>query len=185
MWLRREFHGLTVNATAGAMARDYFSLFNIEPSFTIDEIALEQVYHSLLSQFHPDRYAGKPQVEQRVAAQFCADINAGYRTLQGEVSRAQYLLQHSGVDLQAAEREGVEADFLMTQILLRERLEKIAELDQVGRQTLVSEIDEHYGASRDRFAEAAQQTSWQKASRHWQEMCYLEKLVDATGSRGR
>jgi molecular chaperone HscB len=138
-----------------------------------------------LSQFHPDRYAGKPQVEQRVAAQLCADINAGYRTLQGEVSRAQYLLQHSGVDLQAAEREGVEADFLMTQILLRERLEKIAELDQVGRQTLVSEIDEHYGASRDRFAEAAQQTAWQKASRHWQEMCYLEKLVDATGSRGR
>jgi molecular chaperone HscB len=167
------------------MARDYFSLFNIEPSFTIDETALEQVYHSLLSQFHPDRYAGKPQVEQRVAAQLCADINAGYRTLQGEVSRAQYLLQHSGVDLQAAEREGVGADFLMTQILLRERLETIAELDQVGRQTLVSEIDEHYGASRDRFAEAAQQTAWQKASRHWQEMCYLEKLVDATGSRGR
>jgi molecular chaperone HscB len=167
------------------MARDYFSLFNIEPSFTIDETALEQVYHSLLSQFHPDRYAGKPQVEQRVAAQLCADINAGYRTLQGEVSRAQYLLQHSGVDLQAAEREGVGADFLMTQILLRERLETIAELDQVGRQTLVSEIDEHYGASRDRFAEAAQQTAWQKASRHWQEMCYLEKLIDATGSRGR
>ena len=64
------------------MARDYFSLFNVEPGFTIDEIALEQVYHSLLSQFHPDRYAGKPQVEQRVAAQLCADINAGYRTLQ-------------------------------------------------------------------------------------------------------
>ena len=119
MWLRREFHGLTVNATAGAVARDYFSLFNIEPSFTVDEITLEQVYHSLLSQFHPDRYAGKPQVEQRVAAQLCADINAGYRTLQGEVSRAQYLLQHSGVDLQTAEREGVGAEFLMTQILLR------------------------------------------------------------------
>jgi molecular chaperone HscB len=77
VWLRREFHGLTVNATAGAVARDYFSLFNIEPSFTVDEITLEQVYHSLLSQFHPDRYAGKPQVEQRVAAQLCADINAG------------------------------------------------------------------------------------------------------------
>jgi hypothetical protein len=73
----------------------------------------------------------------------------------------------------------------MTQILLRERLETIAELDQVGRQTLVSEIDEHYGASRDRFAEAAEQTAWQEASRYWQEMCYLEKLIDATGSRGR
>ena len=183
--MRRELHGLTVNATAGAMARDYFSLFNIEPSFTIDEIALEQVYHSLLSQFHPDRYAGKPQVEQRVAAQLCADINAGYRTLQGEVSRAQYLLQHNDVDLQAAEREGVGADFLMAQILLRERLETIAELDQVARRTLVDEIDQHYAASHDRFAEATQRAAWPEAARFWQEMCYLEKLVDATGSRGR
>ena len=185
MRLRRELHGLTVNATAGAMARDYFSLFNIEPSFTIDEIALEQVYHSLLSQFHPDRYAGKPQMEQRVADQLCADINAGYRTLQGEVSRAQYLLQHNDVDLQAAEREGVGAEFLMAQILLRERLETIAELDQVAHQALVDEIDQHYAASRDRFAAAALQAAWREAARFWQEMCYLEKLVDATGSRGR
>ena len=185
MWLRRELHGLTVNATAGATSRDYFSLFHIEPNFKIDEIALEQVYHSLLSQFHPDRYAGKPQVEQRVAAQFCADINAGYRTLQGEVTRAQYLLQHSGVDLQAAEREGVGADFLMTQILLRERLESIAESDLADHQALVCEIDEHYGASRDCFAEAAQKAAWQEAARYWQEMCYLEKLADASGARGR
>lgn len=185
MWLWRELHGLTVSATAGAAARDYFSLFNIEPSFTVDEITLEQVYHSLLSQFHPDRYAGKPQVEQRVAAQLCADINAGYRTLLGEVTRAQYLLQHRGVDLRAAEREGVGADFLMTQILLRERLESIAESDPASRQVLVRDVDEHYGASRERFAEAAQAASWRDAARYWQEMCYLEKLVDATGSRGR
>ena len=185
MWLRRELHGLTVNATAGATSRDYFSLFHIEPNFKIDEIALEQVYHSLLSQFHPDRYAGKPQVEQRVAAQLCADINVGYRTLLGEVTRAHYLLQHNGVDLKAAEREGVGADFLMTQIILRERLESIAEGDQAGHQAVACEIDEHYSLSRDRFAEAAQGAAWHDAARYWQEMCYLAKLVDATDAWGR
>jgi hypothetical protein len=95
------------------------------------------------------------------------------------------VLQHSGVDLQAAEREGVGADFLMTQILLRERLESIAESDLADHQALVCEIDEHYGASRDCFAEAAQKAAWQEAARYWQEMCYLEKLADASGARGR
>ena len=56
-------------------------------------------------------------------AQFCADVNSGYRTLLNEVTRAEYLLKSAGVDLQAAEREGVGADFLMMQIMLRERLE--------------------------------------------------------------
>ena len=68
MRLRRKLHGLSVNATAGATARDYFSLFQLEPDFALDETALEQAYHALLTQFHPDRYAGKPHVEQRVSA---------------------------------------------------------------------------------------------------------------------
>ena len=58
--------------------------------------------------------------------------------LLGEVTRAQYLLQHNGVDLKAAEREGVGADFLMTQIILRERLESIAERDQAGHQAVAA-----------------------------------------------
>jgi DnaJ-domain-containing protein 1 len=42
-----------VNATSGATARDYFSLFQLEPNFSLDETALEQAYHALLTQFHP------------------------------------------------------------------------------------------------------------------------------------
>ena len=39
-------------------------------------------------------------------AQFCADINSGFRVLVNEVTRAEYLLKRAGVDLQAAERQG-------------------------------------------------------------------------------
>ena len=73
----------------------------------------------------------------------------------------------------------------MTQIILRERLESIAEGDQAGHQAVAREIEEHYSLSRDRFAEAAQGAAWHDAARYWQEMCYLAKLVDATDARGR
>ena len=164
MRLRRELHGLSVNATAGATARDYFSLFKLEPDFALDETALEQAYHTLLTQFHPDRYAGKPQVEQRVAAQFCADINSGYRILSDEVSRAEYLLQQAGVDLVAAERAGVESTFLMTQIGLREQLEELAAA-KASLQSTVSareadRLAEHDKAERWRLLYEASVKGW-------------------------
>ena len=177
MRLRRELHGLSVNANAGAMARDYFSLFQLEPDFALDETALERTYHALLGQFHPDRYAGKPQVEQRVAAQFCADINSGYRILSDEVCRAEYLLQQAGVDLVAAERAGVESTFLMTQISLREQIEELEPSDAVGRQSLTEEIEGHYALSRDQFAHTFAAEAYLDAARHWQEMCYLSQLL--------
>ena len=177
MRLRRKLHGLSVSTTAGATARDYFSLFQLEPDFALDETALERAYHALLTQFHPDRYAGKPQVEQRVAAQFCADINSGFRILSDEVSRAEYLLQQAGVDLVAAERAGVESTFLMTQISLREQLEELAPSDAAGRQDLTADIQGHYTASRDQFAKTLAANAYLDAARHWQEMCYLSKLL--------
>ena len=168
-----------MSANPGVPARDYFSLFNIEPGMSLDEKALERTYHTLLSQFHPDRYAGKSAVEQRVAAQFCADVNSGYRTLRNEVTRAEYLLKSVGVDLHAAEREGVDAGFLMTQITLRERLEDTSATDTESRRALIEEITEHYNCSRDRCARSIAASDWSEAARAWQEMCFLWKLLDA------
>ena len=108
MRLRRKLHRLIVNATPGAPARDYFALFQIQPELTLDEATLEQSYHALLAQFHPDLYAGQSQMEQRMAAQLCADFNSAYQTLSHEVTRAEYLLSRAGVDLEAAERQGVD-----------------------------------------------------------------------------
>ena len=183
MRLRRKLHGLILEPLAGASARDYFVLFHIEPEFQIDMAALERAYHTLLSQFHPDLFAGKPQVEQRVAAQLCADINSGFRVLSSEVLRAEYLLKRAGVDLAQAEKEGVGAAFLMTQIALRERLESADSAHSSERDALSVEIRDRYNASRDAFASAAEDERFKEAACYWQEMCYLSKLRDATRVR--
>ena len=168
-----------------APARDYFALFQLEPVFKIDDAALKRAYYALLDQFHPDRFAGKPQVEQRLAAQFCADVNSGFRTLSDEVYRAEYLLSRQQVDLQAAEREGVGSEFLMTQISLRERLAS-SESDQAEeREQLLQEINDHYTASLEQFDVAASEGHWRDAARCWQEMCYLSKLLEVAQTESR
>ena len=99
--------------------------------------------------------------------------------LLNEVTRAEYLLKSAGVDLQAAEREGVGAEFLMTQIMLRERLEELPETDFAAHRALAEEVAEHYRVSRDRCAQAMADSAWSDAARAWQEMCFLSKLLDA------
>jgi len=182
--LRRKLHGLTVNSPAGAAARDYFSLFQIEPAFAIDQARLQSAYHTLLTQFHPDRFAGKSQAEQRAAAQLCADINSGYRILSDEVTRAEYLLKRAGVDLRLAEREGVGSEFLMEQIMLRERLDALSASDAESANTLLTEINERFAVAQAEFASAADSECWATAARHWQELCYLAKLIEAAHIRG-
>ena len=185
MRLRRKLHRLIVNATPGAPARDYFALFQLQPGLILDEAKLEQSYHSLLAEFHPDLYAGQPQMEQRMAAQICADINSAYQTLSHEVTRAEYLLSRAGVDLEAAERQGVGGEFLMKQIMLRERLEETASDDTAAREALYAEITALYKSSRDGCAQSIDAADWSAAARCWQEMCFLSKLRDAARAEAR
>ena len=185
MRLRRKLHRLIVNATPGAPARDYFALFQIQPELTLDEATLEQSYHALLAQFHPDLYAGQSQMEQRMAAQLCADINSAYQTLSHEVTRAEYLLSRAGVDLEAAERQGVGGEFLMKQIMLRERLEETPSDEAAAREALHAEITTLYQSSRDGCAQSIAASDWSSAARCWQEMCFLSKLQEAARPEAR
>ena len=115
-----------------------------------------------------------------MAAQFCADINSAFRVLSNEVTRTEYLLIRAGVNLEAAEREGVGGEFLMKQIMLRERLEDIPSGDVAAREALHSEIAALYRSSRDQCAQSIQMSDWPVAARCWHEMCFLSKLQDAS-----
>ena len=47
----------------------------------------------------------------------------------------------------------------------------------MGRQSLTAEIEGHYATSRDQFASTLSTGAHLDAARHWQEMCYLSKLL--------
>ena len=69
---------------------NYFEIFGLPVSYQIDLALLADRYHDMQKEFHPDRYAGKPAQEQRLAVQYASIINQAYSDLKSPLCRAQY-----------------------------------------------------------------------------------------------
>lgn len=74
-----------------------FALLGVPVAFVQDAAALEQAWLSRTRQVHPDRFAKKPDVERRAAAEQSAAVNDAWRTLKEPFARAVWLLKSRGV----------------------------------------------------------------------------------------
>jgi len=157
-------------------ARGHFELFRLPPHFDLDTDLLGQRFRTLQKEFHPDRYAGRPASEQRVAAQLSADINAAFDTLKDPVRRAGYLLERSGQDLSALERTPMAGEFLIQQMQLRERLEETDAGEQDVIAALHREITGLLDGQFEQFREAFADNDVDTAGTAWVRLLYLEKL---------
>lgn len=161
--------------------RDYFDLFQLPADFDLDPEDLSRRFKLLQKQFHPDRFAGKPPAEQRVAAQLSAELNAGFQTLRDEVKRAGFMLERQGVDLKGLEREPVEADFLLQQIELREAASAVPSAEQ-GKENIkaVSALHDSAKGLYDEwltaFRQAITEDQIEVAGRAWVKLLYISKL---------
>ncbi|SEA32814.1 Fe-S protein assembly co-chaperone HscB [Microbulbifer marinus] len=123
-----------------SLRQTYFEIFGLKPAFALDRAALADRYRELQREFHPDKYAAKSDREQLLAMQYAAQINEAHNTLRDPVLRAAYLLKLAGVEV-SPEQTTADAEFLMQQMLLRERLEEVpseadpaAALDELGEE---------------------------------------------------
>ena len=119
------------------MAVNYFELFELEPSFILDETALHRAYVSMQQQFHPDRMIGKSDEERAVAIQQSMDANDGYEILKDQLKRAQHLLELNGFKVNQDGQDAVRPDqsLLMEMMEMREHLEEAS--DELSVATLV------------------------------------------------
>ena len=153
-----------------------FSLFQLEPDFALDETALERAYHTLLTQFHPDRYAGKPQVEHAWRRSFALTSIAAtaFFPMKSPVPNTCCSKQELIWSLRNApawNRLFYDAN------QLARAAGRAGVVRRRGRQSLTAEIEGHYATSRDQFASTLSTGAHLDAARHWQEMCYLSKLL--------
>ena len=123
-----------------SLQQTYFEIFGLHPTFHVDAVALSARYRELQREFHPDKYAAKSEREQMLAMQYAAQINEAHNTLRHPVLRAGYLLKLAGVEV-SPEQTTSDAEFLMQQMMLRERLEDVrdaadpaAALDELGEE---------------------------------------------------
>ncbi|MGV6806706.1 MAG: Fe-S protein assembly co-chaperone HscB [bacterium] len=107
------------------LTSDYFDIFDVPRSFSVDIDTLSENYRQLQKQFHPDRFAAQSAQQKRIAEQTIGQINQGFQTLKSPLRRAQYLLSLAGIDSSHENMTHQDMDFLMEQMTLREALSEV------------------------------------------------------------
>ena len=121
--------------------RNHFELFGLPARFGVDAAELERAYRELQRNVHPDRYAGAPDHDRRLALQASARVNEAYRTLKDPVARAEYLLQVRGVDATAETDTRLPVDFLTRQLERREAADEAREAhDERALASIVDDV---------------------------------------------
>jgi len=147
------------------LTRNYFELFGISESFKVDQSALADKYRNIQAVLHPDRYASASDQERRISVQTTAYVNEAYTTLKSDLKRAHYLLKLKDIEFNADTETSNDAEFLMQQMELHERVEDVDQasdplttLDELAKELkrqqaeLISQFSAQY--SDDNLSEA-------------------------------
>lgn len=104
-------------------AADHFTLFGLPQAQALDQESLDNAFRAIQSRVHPDKHAHAAEADQRLAMQWATRINEAYQTLKSPGRRARYLLQLLGQDPQIESNTAMPAEFLVSQMELREAVE--------------------------------------------------------------
>ena len=158
---------------------DYFTLFDIQQQYALDERALKQQYHRLLTQFHPDRFSNASAQEKRLAVQLTGYINSAYDTLKSPVERARYLLKLQGEEVDLEHQTINDVEFLTMQMTWREKIEN-SQGDQQALHHLEQELTEQFDQLRQYLATLFDETEHpdtQQLKNYMIQLKYFDKLL--------
>jgi molecular chaperone HscB len=100
---------------------NYYELFDIPISITIDRALLSKRYIELQKSFHPDYFTLADEAEQDEALEKTAMLNKAFKIFKERDTTIKYLLQVKGM-LTDDEKYPLPADFLMEVMDLNENL---------------------------------------------------------------
>ncbi len=157
---------------------DHFALFGLPRAFAIDPQVLETAWKRVATAVHPDRFASGSAAEKRVALQWSTQANEAWRVLKDPLSRARYLCELGGVDLQTETNTAMAPAFLMQQMEWHEALDALmAHPNQEAYQALAQEFDaarvEFVRTLTDLFAN----NQFEQAAARVRDWMFLDKLI--------
>lgn len=100
---------------------NYFELFDLPVSFTVDKSTMAKKYFELQKKYHPDFYTRADEAEQEDVLEKSSAINKALKVLQNKESTIKYVLQLKGL-LEEEEKYQLPPDFLMEVMELNENL---------------------------------------------------------------
>jgi len=158
--------------------QNYFQLFDLETSFFVDDEALNKAYQAQVTRFHPDNFATKSQAEKLQALQSTSLLNSAYTALKTPLNRASYLLNLEDVNPFDEKDTNMDANFLVSQIELREQLEDIKELqDNLALENFIERVQDFVNDNVVSISEAfSQSRDLQEIKKLVRELKFYEQL---------
>ena len=111
---------------SNGLKADYFSVFGLPLRYDLDLKILEQSYHELATELHPDFFATAPVAKRRLSESLSARLNQAWQTLQDPTARARYLTGIWQSQTPTHERD-LPTGFLQEMFALQEELEELLE----------------------------------------------------------
>tara|TARA_Y100001970_G_scaffold294006_1_gene445741 strand:+ start:7101 stop:7709 length:609 start_codon:yes stop_codon:yes gene_type:complete len=105
---------------------NYFELLGLSIGFEVDESELEEKYHNLSLELHPDFFGSAPESEKILSEKASSILNTAYNTIYNLNSRASYLLKLLSENAKLNERSLPEG-FLGEMFILQESLDEFLE----------------------------------------------------------
>ena len=158
--------------------QDYFSLFGLPRAFTIPAAELEAAWKRVAMAVHPDRFATASAAEKRVAMQWSAHANEAYRVLKDPLSRARYLCELAGVDLQVETNTAMSPAFLMQQMEWHEQLDELqSHPDPSAQRLFAAELKDALAKLVIQVGQLIDTESYTEAAVRIREWMFLDKLI--------
>ena len=152
---------------------NYFDLLNLPISYSIDLKALDKQYFALQLKYHPDRAHSETDKAQFLNTS--TSINAAYKTLKNDYTRAVYILKLHHIDL-----ENDAANYRLPHDVLEEIWDAREELqDTKDLQSFIFDKTEESKRLVADLSAAFCAASYEKAATLTIRLKYLESLIEA------
>jgi len=123
---------------------NYFELFALEQEFNIDKKKLHQNYIKLQKLLHPDKQINKTSSEKTISLEYAAQLNLGYKILNDDKLRAEYLLKLHNIIINQEENNNIIPDPIMLNEILELNEEGNIEQISLLKQDCWDNFNHHY-----------------------------------------
>lgn len=154
-----------------------FELFGLEKKFAIDLDALTAAHERAILKVHPDRFAGRPAAERRVAEQWSARINEAYAVLSDDVKRSSLLCEMAGHPIDAETDTRMPMDFLLEQMAWREALESAS--SEEAKAAVRAKAEGRYSETRTQLEAAIdEKADWKAAYDLTRRLMFIHRFLE-------
>jgi len=129
----------------------FYEALGLEPKLTLDSDDLKERFYERSRQWHPDRFSRASVDEKQKSEEMTSMLNDAFRVLRDPVSRAEYFLRESGLELS----KDAPPELLEEVFELNMALEELREGDPSARQQLVEAQERLTGMLADADASLA------------------------------